>query len=410
MVESQSFFFLALFFVQTIILFALIYFLVYSIKSIIQVPKIQYLWPSKKIHFPMVSIILPARNEGSHIGKCLHSLIKQEYPNFEIIAINDHSTDNTAEIMKNYSALDKRIKYIDAEAKPEAWTGKNWACYQGYLMSKGEILLFTDADTTHFNTTISLTTSYLLEENLDALTAIPKIQAYDFLTKVTLPILWTLSLARFSALKANDPKSRVGYFFGSFFIITKRAYEKVGTHKSVKEEIIEDGELGRKVKEIGLHLKVIQGGKYISAVWARDRSSLWHGLRRLMVPLYQREKIKSVLMMMSIFLLLLLPLIIFSYSVTKLTIYSGQDITNNNTNEYQFNLLLVSLSSIAIFLLISTSILQLKYMVFKSPLYSIFFPLAGSLIFTAFLSSILCSQKENTIQWRDRRYTIKGTK
>lgn len=261
--------------IQAIIFFSMIYFLIYTVKSLKDVPKLSPLKTFKDIYFPMVSIILPSRNEEKYIEKCLDSLLRQDYPNYEIIAINDSSSDKTGEIIKRYSMVHSKIIYVDAQPKPEGWTGKNWACYQGYLQSKGELFLFTDADTSHAQSTISLAVTYLLSEKLDTLTAIPKILAYDFWTKITLPILWTFSVARFSALKANNPKTKVGYFFGSFFIITRKAYEMVGTHKSVREEIVEDAELGRKVKEQGFSLRVVHGEKNITKQYGQETTLLY---------------------------------------------------------------------------------------------------------------------------------------
>jgi chlorobactene glucosyltransferase len=175
-------------------------------------------------------------------------LLKQSYPNFEIVAINDSSSDKTGEIIQRYHIINPKVVAINAEPKPEeVWIGKNWACYQGYLNSTGEeILLFTDADTVHSTSTMSLAITYLTKQGLDALTAIPKILLEENIwIKITLPLLWTLSYAKYSALRANNPKSKIGYFFGSFFIITRKTYEAVGTHKAVKSEIVEDGSLGR---------------------------------------------------------------------------------------------------------------------------------------------------------------------
>jgi glycosyltransferase involved in cell wall biosynthesis len=354
----------------------------------------------------MVSIILPSRNEEKYIEKCLDSLLEQDYPNYEIIAINDSSTDLTGDIIKRYSKTHSKIIYVDAETKPKGWTGKNWACYQGYLNSKGSLFLFTDADTTHSASTISLAVTHLVKEGLDALTAIPKILAYDFWTKITLPILWTFSVARYSALKANNPKTKVGYFFGSFFIITRKAYEKVGTHKSVRVEIVEDGELGRKVKEQGFSLKVVHGEKHIDAVWARDASTLWHALRRLMIPLFKKEKIKASMMMIATFILLLLPLIILPFSA--ITALNGKEEANSIIiNNYSISLILIILTIVSILLIIITNVLQLKYSVFQNILYSLSFPLAGSFVFIVSLSSILDNGKENAVNWRDRKYSIR---
>jgi chlorobactene glucosyltransferase len=245
---------------------------------------------------------------------------------------------------------------------------------------------------------------------LDALTAIPKILALDFWTRITLPILWTFSLARFSALKANDPRTKVGYFFGSFFIIKRKVYEIVGTHKSVREEVIEDGELGRKVKEHGFRLRVFQGEKHIKAVWARDPSSLWHGLRRLMIPLYRKEKIKASLMVFATSLLLLIPLIIVPVSIAiDSDLGYAASIMNIKIN-YPLNMVLLFLTVISILLMVVTNCLQLRYVLLQNPLYSLFLPLAGAFVFVAFLSSIVCSGKEDSINWRGRRYSFRQDK
>jgi chlorobactene glucosyltransferase len=400
-------FLITLLFVQTTVFFAWTYFLGYSIKSITQVPKLHTHKSCKDMPIPMVSIILPSRNEEKYIEKCLDSLLRQDYLNYEIIAINDSSSDKTGEIIKGYSISHSNIIYVDAGPKPDGWTGKNWACYQGYLKSRGDLILFTDADTTHSGSTISLAVTNLLSWELDALTAIPKLLALDFWTRITLPILWTLSLARFSALKANNPKTKVGYFFGSFFIIKRKAYENVGTHKSVREEVIEDGELGRKVKEHGFRLRVFHGEKNIKAVWARDASSLWHGLRRLMIPLYRKEKIKASLMVFATALLLLIPLIIVpvSIAIDSDLVYAAS-IMNIKVN-YPLTMVLLFLTVISILLMVVTNCLQLRYVLFQSPLYSLFLPLAGAFVFVAFLSSIVCSGKEDAINWRGRRYSIR---
>src|SRR5919205_232239 len=132
-----------------------IYLLAYMGKSFRHAPKLESFDRATASKFPKVSVILPARNEERYIARCLDSLLAQDYPNFEIIAINDSSTDATSEIMKAYAANDFRIMHINASPKPEGWTGKNWACYQGYLRAQGELLMFTDADTKHVHSTIS---------------------------------------------------------------------------------------------------------------------------------------------------------------------------------------------------------------------------------------------------------------
>lgn len=135
--------------IMTAILGTWVYLLLYSIKSYRRSPVLTEAVQKRLDVFPKVSVMVPALNEEQYIAKCLDSLVEQDYPNFEIIAINDSSTDRTGQIMDQYSKNDHRLVVIDADHAPEGWVGKNWACYQGYLRSSGDILLFTDADTVH---------------------------------------------------------------------------------------------------------------------------------------------------------------------------------------------------------------------------------------------------------------------
>jgi chlorobactene glucosyltransferase len=387
--------------ISTTITFGIIatwlYLVAYVVKSLKQTPLLDSFEKSTIIKiFPKVSIILPARNEEKYIARCLDSLLKQDYPNFEIIAINDSSTDRTEVIMQHYAARDPRILVVNAKSKPVGWVGKNWACYQGYLRATGNLLLFTDADTVHLPSTMSLSVKHLIFENLDALTAIPKLLCKDFWTKITLPMLSTFLYSRFSALRVNDPKTKIGYFFGSFFIISRRTYEKVGTHKAVRHEIIEDGALGGKVKEEKFMMKMVRGDNYIEAIWARDFHTLWHGLRRLMIPLYNQKRKRASLMAIAIFFLLFEPFLLLPYSLLFLNI-ARDDI---------FSLILIVSDTMACAIIIFSSVIQLRLSVFQNPLYALASPLGGAIISLSFITSIIDARKKGTVSWRGRQYTL----
>ena len=387
--------------ISTTITFGIIatwlYLVAYVVKSLKQTPLLDSFEKSTIIkNFPKVSIILPARNEEKYIARCLDSLLKQDYPNFEIIAINDSSTDRTEVIMQHYAARDPRILVVNAKSKPVGWVGKNWACYQGYLRATGNLLLFTDADTVHLPSTMSLSVKHLIFENLDALTAIPKLLCKDFWTKITLPMLSTFLYSRFSALRVNDPKTKIGYFFGSFFIISRRTYEKVGTHKAVRHEIIEDGALGGKVKEEKFMMKMVRGDNYIEAIWARDFHTLWHGLRRLMIPLYNQKRKRASLMAIAIFFLLFEPFLLLPYSLLFLNI-ARDDI---------FSLILIVSDTMACAIIIFSSVIQLRLSVFQNPIYALASPLAGAIISLSFITSIIDARKKGTVSWRGRQYTL----
>jgi len=342
---------------------------------------------------PKVSVILPARNEEMFIEKCIASLLDQDYENYEVIVIDDRSEDKTAEIIKKMAEKNSRIVYIFAEPKPENWIGKNWACVEGFKKSTGELLLFTDADTKHSKNVISLSVSHLLSENLDALTVIPKMICLDKWTKITLPMLSTFLHTRFSAIRVNDPSKKTGYFFGSFFIIKRKTYEDVGTHEGVKGEIVEDGALGKKVKESGHNMKMVRGEHLIEAVWARDWSTLWHALKRLMIPLYLQNKNIASGIFVAVLFLLFMPFPILVYSA----IFA-------NVSE-SFSVLFI-ISIITVLLLYFAAIIEVKKGLSLGLRHALFAPIGSFIIVIGFAAGILQAKSNTAIMWRGRTYSM----
>jgi len=343
---------------------------------------------------PKVSVILPARNEEKFIGKCLDSLLSQDYENFEILAIDDSSEDTTGEIIKKYTDIESKVIFVKARPKPEDWIGKNWACMEGYKEAKGDLLLFTDSDTKHSNKIISLAVGHLSSMKLDALTAIPKMLCLDKWTQVTLPMLSTFLHTRFSALRVNDPSKKTGYFFGSFYLIKRETYELVGTHEGVKHEIIEDGALGNKVKESGSKLRMVRGEHLIEAVWARNWSTLWNALKRLMIPLYLQSSIIAVGIFFAVLFLLLMPFPILAYSI----------IFFNSTNSFS---LLFGASIIAVLIIYIAAILETTRGLQLKLWNALLAPVGSFIVVTGFLSGILHAKSNSSVSWRGRTYSMK---
>ena len=343
---------------------------------------------------PKVSIILPARNEEKYLASCLDSLINQDYQNYEIIVIDDSSEDSTGKIIADYSKKNSKIIHVSANTKPEGWMGKNWACMEGYRQATGELLLFTDADTKHSNQVISLSVSHLLSLQLDALSAIPRLLTFDFLTKISLPMISTFLHTRFSAINVNNPKKKAAYFFGSFFIITKKTYEQVGMHEGVKHEIIEDGALGKKVKEAGHKMRIVRGDHLIDAVWARDSSTLWHALKRLMIPLYlQSEKI-AIGSFLAVLFLLFVPFPIFL-------------ITNFIPIETISTKMLYASAAIASGLIYAGSIIEVKMGLRLKLIHALCAPLGGLIVTLGFFTGLIQAKGSSSVSWRGRSYSMK---
>ena len=371
-----------------------LYLLLFMIKSLVQSPRLESI-KNITINFPRVSIIVPARNEEKYIRKCVDSLLKQDYPDFQIILVNDESSDKTLEIMKEYKKSNSIIKVLNVNQPGDDWIGKNWACYQGYLKSTGKLLLFTDADSYHSEITLSLSVQNINHYRLDALTVMPRLICNDFYTQVTLPILTTFLHTRFSPLKVNNAKSKLGYFFGSYFIIKRKTYEKVGSHAAVKNEIIEDGALGKKVKEENFKIKMLRGESYVQAIWARNSSELFKAIDRLVIPLFMENRVKSTLLSIALFFLLIFPFVMFFLSLTLLGIHP---------NAFDFVVLLLTGSTLLI--LVLTNLIQLSKTLLSKKIYSLGGIVGATIIVSRFFWRLLISKRKSIVKWRDRLYKI----
>lgn len=342
----------------------------------------------------LISVIIPARNEERYIQKCVASLLDQNMANYEILLIDDSSTDSTLEIIQGFKE-NTRIRIYKAGPKPEGWIGKNWPCYIGYVNSKGKYLMFTDADTIHSKNSIRDSVHTLRKEKLDVLTAVPKLKYPNLIVKLVLPILSVFMFSRYSPMRVNDPRVKIGYLFGSFFVITRDCYERVGTHEAVKSEIVEDGALGKKLKEEGYKLKMFRGENLLEAFWARDFSTLWNSLKRLIIPLFFTDRTNSVVMTVGIFLLMGFPYLVILYCILLIALNAPPD---------QSLYLLLSFSVTCVFSIFVVNYYQLKKANTHNTLYFLGAPVGCIIVSFSFLWSILTSKNNAKITWRDTEY------
>lgn len=277
-------------------------------------------------NLPFVSVIVPARNEEQYIERCIRSLLNQDYPNYEIIVIDDNSTDNTLEILKDIQDRFKgpndstnanklsncdRLKIVRLEEKPRNWSGKTWASQKGYLESKGQILLFTDADTYYCKSdTIFQTVQYLQTEGLDVLTGIPTSEELgNTWSKIAVPV-WNFISILFkvgSVSEVNNPKSKIAFLMGCFFLIKRDIFKKAGTFEVVRDAIQEDKALGAIIKQQGFKMRLVKLSDMVYTIWADDLNSLWHGIGRTLAPVVIKNRAKIVVNMVIIFITCIFP-------------------------------------------------------------------------------------------------------
>jgi chlorobactene glucosyltransferase len=381
-----------------------LYFAFYLLKSFRQPQTLMnFAKLTKDKELPKVSIIIAARNEEKYISKCLDSLLQQDYPNFEIIVIDDSSSDSTSEIIQKYQIKNcDKIVAINAGLSPNEWTGKNWACYQGYLKSTGDAFLFTDADTLCYSQTLSLAVGNLNKEKLDALTLRPRIVSESRWAKMILPVIWSFSHIKYSSLRVNDHNAiKYGYFFGCFYLITRKTYEALGTHKEVKNQILEDVALGEKVKLQGYKLKLFRGEHQVDTMQVGDFITILQGLGRglNLIP-FARNDVTSFFLTT---FLLVAPIFILILSIFFLThgdgSYTGQNLLSQA-------LLIISLMTVLT--IICVSVIQSKIGLCQNLMYGFASPIAGLLISIVFGFIIVNRRKNGTtrINWRGRQHII----
>jgi len=218
--------------------------------------RMKFLRKQRSSSLPNVSVIIPARNEEVNLPKILSALQRQSYPNFEIIVVNDNSTDKTREIALSF----KKVNLVDLlEEPPEGWVGKSWACWNGYLKATGEILIFMDADVEPSVDAVATLVSVHLEKR--GLVSVWPYQRFEMLYEhLTLPFNMIVvgSIGSFSIFHQKPVGS-----YGPVMVVDKKTYGEVQGHHTTKNEILEDMKLGRLFVKKGFCVDNRLGGEII---------------------------------------------------------------------------------------------------------------------------------------------------
>ncbi len=228
-------------------------------------------------NLPFVSVIIPARNEEGKLGRCLSSLIEQDYANYEIVVIDDCSTDRTASIIGQYAQRSARVTAVAAKEKATGWLGKCSALVQGYEYASGEYLLFTDADTWHRPNSVRDSLRYALALKADLVSFMPVQELGSFWERVIMPVLLGSFLCGDPFNKINDQRNPRAYAFGQYMMIKRSAYDSVGGHKSVHNQILDDITLSRRIKQSGFRVFAADGTPLYTVRMYNDLKSVWAG-------------------------------------------------------------------------------------------------------------------------------------
>jgi len=219
---------------------------------------------------PRISIIVPALDEEDQIESGLRSLVQLDWPNYEVIAVDDRSTDRTLEVMQHVARehdTQHRLKIIHIEMLPDGWLGKPHAMWTAAQQATGDYLLFTDADIVFHPEVLRRAMAYALHSKADHLVVFPTHIDWSISKKIILAGFNMLFVFGHRPWKTADPKSRDHIGVGAFNMVKRSAYEKIGTFAALKMEIIEDMRLGKLIKDNGLAQRNVLGKDLILLPW-----------------------------------------------------------------------------------------------------------------------------------------------
>jgi glycosyltransferase involved in cell wall biosynthesis len=198
-----------------------------------------------------VSVIVPARNEEASLGTCLESLVAQTGAPFEIIVVDDHSTDRTHQIAESFQG----VRVVEVGLLPDGWTGKNNAVTTGARHAQGQWLLFTDADTVHLPGSLAGAVKEAEENHAELLSYSPEQSAVTFWEMATLPVVFAELARQYPPAKVSDPASPLAAANGQYILIRRDTYDAFGGHAAVAHDILEDVALARAVKSSGRKIR-----------------------------------------------------------------------------------------------------------------------------------------------------------
>jgi chlorobactene glucosyltransferase len=215
--------------------------------------------PAREGEAPFVSVIVPARDEAVNIEACVRSLTSSTYPTFEVIVVDDGSEDGTGGLARGVGpGRARRLEVIEGTPLPPGWLGKPWACQQGFEVAEGELLLFTDADTTHGPGLLGRAVAGLEEDGADLLTVVGRQLLGSFWERLVQPQIFFMMFFRFPRVEqaVKNHRWRDALANGQYMLFRRETYLAIGGHEAVRDEIVEDLALAQHVKRAGLQLRV----------------------------------------------------------------------------------------------------------------------------------------------------------
>ena len=229
---------------------------------------------------PRLSIVFGARNEERSVEAAVGTMLALDYPNLQIIAVNDRSDDATGEILDGLAAGDSRLAVLHVESLPEGWLGKNHALWVGAAASEGELILFTDADVKFERSVALRAVSWMTENDVDHVAGATDVEARGLGLQLFIATFALFFNAYFRPWWAADPNSKAYIGFGGFNLMRRAAYERAGTHAALAMDPLDDVNLGRRLKQSGSRQVCAVPGPMVKVEWYESLGAAIRGLEK----------------------------------------------------------------------------------------------------------------------------------
>ncbi|MDD5311592.1 MAG: glycosyltransferase [Dehalococcoidia bacterium] len=380
---QQDLLFNILSYIQTVIILVLTWFLIVSLTNLRYLRRL-HSYPSVKIS-PRFSVLVPARNEEDNIGKCVSSLLAQDYPDFQVMVLDDNSTDRTWEILQELSLKDRRLTILKGKPLPDDWLGKHWACHQLALASDGELLLFVDADTWSQPDMLRCAVAALVGEDAALVSALPRQFIGSWSEILSIPAFYLGMLSGvplgLTRLQRNPLLFSV---LGQFLMFKRSTYEAVGGYASVRQNIVDDIAIGRKVHSMGMAYRLLDGNGQISCRMYRNFNQVWKGLTKSTFASFNFDPFFLIFMWIVVLAIFVEPWIMLGFGLAQ------PDLPFEITAQ----------AAMAVFL--SLLLFTASNHRFNFPLYYVFLSPISALFMTAVALASMVLTMQGKARWKDR--------
>jgi chlorobactene glucosyltransferase len=341
---------------------------------------------------PLISVIIPARNEQRNIRRCILALLAQDYPNFEIIIVDDGSNDGTAAILDELAGSNARLQVIHGVELPAGWAGKPHALVQGAAIAHGDWYCFMDADTFANPGLLRSSYSTALQLQADMFSILTAQLLGGFWERAVLPLVFLGLSFGFPAERVNDPSRPDAISNGQFILIKRQVYEAIGGHTAVRERIDEDRALALLAKQAGYRLVLADGRQVASTRMYTSLGEMWEGwTKNIYLGLQDKLWLLSFGALLGLVVSFLLPVWLIG-GIFWLVSGAGAEA------------LILCSEAIALWVLLIAKRLRASRAFGIPDWYAFTFPL-GAFIFTAMmLASAVNVISGRGVTWKGRRY------